>query len=192
MTLDRIVSLRDYEDFATAFAGIAKANAVWARRKNKQQVFLTIAGENGAEVDVNSNLYKNLIEAISKAGINHTPLNVSSYSPRFFNLSAGVVIHPDYVAAKVLDDARQRIINQFSFEQRGFMQPVMYSEVVACLQETLGVVAVDIDSLVRSEDSGTSIVYFLESSMPKITNDIFKGAELLTVAPEGISLKAIV
>ncbi|HOZ84095.1 MAG TPA: hypothetical protein PK191_01310 [Niabella sp.] len=91
-----------------------------------------------------------------------------------------------------MDDARQRIINQFSFEQRGFMQPVMYSEVVACLQETLGVVAVDIDSLVRSEDSGTSIVYFLESSMPKITNDIFKGAELLTVAPEGISLKAIV
>lgn len=191
LTLDRIVSLRDYEDFATAFAGIAKANAVWARRQNKQQIFLTIAGENGSEVDVNTHLYKNLVEAIGKAGINHTPINVSSYRPRFFNLSAGLVIHPDYVAAIVLEDARQRIINQFSFDQRGFMQPVLYSEVVTCLQETIGVEAVDIDSLARSEDSGTSIAYFLESSLPKITNDIFTSAELLTVAPEGISLKAI-
>src|SRR5690606_4707240 len=97
LTLDRIVSLRDYEDFATAFAGIAKAHATWARRQNRQQVFLTIAAEDGAAVLPNSVTYQNLIKAIERAGANHIPLNVTSYTPRYFNVSAGLIIDPAYL-----------------------------------------------------------------------------------------------
>lgn len=49
LTLDRIVSLQDYEDFARAFAGIVKALATWIWRDTRRSVFVTVAGSNGAE-----------------------------------------------------------------------------------------------------------------------------------------------
>jgi len=54
--LGRIVSLRDYEDFARAFAGISKALATWTWNGEQHGVFLTIAGTGGAQVEsLNSN-----------------------------------------------------------------------------------------------------------------------------------------
>src|SRR5262249_10871273 len=50
LTLDRIVSLQDYEDFARAFAGIDKALATRLWRGERRSVFVTVAGSNGAEV----------------------------------------------------------------------------------------------------------------------------------------------
>lgn len=191
LTLDRIVSLKDYEDFTTAFAGIAKAHATWARRQKQQQVFITVAGEGGAIINPNTALYKNLASAISKAGTNYVPFHITSYTPRYFSVSAGLMIHPDYISENVLENAAQRLLQQFSFEYRNFMQPVTFSEVIACLQETPGAVAVDIDALHRSEDAMPSIQYFMDASLPTINTSNFTGAELLTIAPNAISLKPI-
>lgn len=191
LTLNRIVSLKDYEDFATAFSGIAKANAIWARRLNKQQIFLTVAGEDGAEVKASSILYQNLIEALLNAGINRCPLNVSTYTPAFFDIEAGLKIHTDYTSRLVLENAEKRLLEKFSFNKRDFMQPVSYSEVVTCIQETPGVSAVDIDALYRSEAAQPTIEYLLLASAPTVTNNIFLGAELLTIAQEGIKLKIL-
>ena len=47
MTLDRIVTLRDYEDFARAFGGIAKAQAVWSWNGTSRAIALTVAGVAG-------------------------------------------------------------------------------------------------------------------------------------------------
>ena len=47
LTLDRAVSIRDYQDFARAFAGIAKAHALWIAAGPARGVFLTVAGELG-------------------------------------------------------------------------------------------------------------------------------------------------
>jgi predicted phage baseplate assembly protein len=43
-TLDRIVSLQDYEDFARAFSGITKALATWTWNGQQQGVLITVAG----------------------------------------------------------------------------------------------------------------------------------------------------
>ena len=51
LTLDRAVSLQDYEDFARTFAGVAKAQAVWVWDGRKRSVFLTVAGPDGADLD---------------------------------------------------------------------------------------------------------------------------------------------
>ena len=53
LTLDRIVSLRDYEDFARAFAGIAKALATWTWDGERQGVFVTVAGVDGTPLAEN-------------------------------------------------------------------------------------------------------------------------------------------
>src|SRR5262249_18275014 len=49
-TLDRVVSLLDYEDFARAYAGIAKALATWSWDGQRRGVFLTVAGPEGDPV----------------------------------------------------------------------------------------------------------------------------------------------
>ena len=48
LTLDRIVSLQDYEDFARAFAGVAKALATWSWIGSTRGVFVTVGGVDGA------------------------------------------------------------------------------------------------------------------------------------------------
>ncbi len=50
LTLDRIVSLRDFEDFARAFAGIGKAQATWLWDGERRLVHLTVAASNGGAV----------------------------------------------------------------------------------------------------------------------------------------------
>jgi hypothetical protein len=47
LTLDRVVSLHDYEDFARAYAGIAKALATWIWTGETREVFVTVAGPGG-------------------------------------------------------------------------------------------------------------------------------------------------
>ena len=47
LTLERAVSLQDYEDFARTFSGIAKAQAVWVWDGRKRSIFLTVAGPAG-------------------------------------------------------------------------------------------------------------------------------------------------
>ena len=44
MTLDRVVSLADYQNYALAFAGIAKATATWSWFNQTRGVAVTVAG----------------------------------------------------------------------------------------------------------------------------------------------------
>ena len=79
LTLDRAVSIRDYEDFARAFAGIAKAHALWIPSGPARGVFLTVAGELGAAVPETSDTFANLQEALRLYGDPLMPLVLKSY-----------------------------------------------------------------------------------------------------------------
>ena len=98
LTLDRIVSLRDFEDFARAFAGIGKAQATWLWDGEQRIVHLTIAAatSNGADftVDPTSALFANLTSAIDAARDTVQRLLIASYEPIFFRLKARILIDP--------------------------------------------------------------------------------------------------
>ena len=64
LTLDRVVSLKDVENFAFGFAPIGKALAVPLWHGEKRIVRLIVAGASGASVDTNS--LKNLFDAINE------------------------------------------------------------------------------------------------------------------------------
>ena len=76
LTLDRIVSLQDYEDFARAYAGIAKALATWTWNGQVRGVFVTVAGPEGSIITVGSPVYNNLLAAMRQAGDPFIPLRV--------------------------------------------------------------------------------------------------------------------
>jgi hypothetical protein len=167
MTLDRIVSLRDYEDFARAFAGVGKALASWVWDGLRQSVFVTVAGVNGAVVPTHSLLYRNLVKALQKAGDPSISVAVGSYRPVYFKLRANIKVDPDYQADRVLTESRATLKAQFSFDARELGQPVALSEVIAALQHVEGVLAVDVDQFSRATGTaGLALPQRLVAAVP--------------------------
>ena len=192
LTMDRIVSLQDYEDFAHAFAGVAKALATtWAWNGHARGVFITIAGPDGAAIDLDSRTYANLLAAIEKAGAPHVPLRVQSYRKAFFRLIATVTVKPGFQKERVVAAVEAALRSRFSFDARAFGQSVTLSEVVAVMQAVPGVLAVDVDHLGRTDgiqDNG--LVQPLSAASPQMADDAtLLAAELLILDPRPVDLK---
>lgn len=187
LTLDRIVSLQDYEDFANAFAGIAKALATRTWNGQQQGVFVTVAGPNGASVETDSSLYQNLVAAMQKAGDRYIPLRVQSYRRALFRVKARVKIDPNYLSDKVLATVWSILRTQFSFDARAFGQPVTLSEAIAIIQSVPGVLAVDIDKFYRFGDA-EDLQPRLPAAAPQAgANSTVAAAELLLLDPNSPS-----
>jgi hypothetical protein len=186
-TLDRIVSLQDYEDFARTFSGIGKAQAVALWSGEHQLVHLTIAGADGKPVDLTSDLYKNLVDAIHAVRDPAQMMRVEQFDSLLFNLKASLVIDTRYIAADVLSNAETALKEAFKFAKRAFGQSVSATEVVTILQGVEGVIAVDLDAL---HLTGTSEVLnqILASDIAHVDNGIIHRAQLLLVNTLGIKL----
>ncbi|MEI2579933.1 putative baseplate assembly protein [Scytonema sp. PRP1] len=195
LTLDRLVSLQDYEDFARAFAGIAKALATWTWNGQVRGVFVTIAGANGAQVKPDSQVYKNLVAAMHSYGDPYVPLQVQSYRPAFFRITAKVKVDPDYQEERVVAEVKQVLYSRFSFDTRAFGQPVALSEIMAIIQPVPGVLAVDVDYLYRSREDGTfptpDLLPRLPAAAPQAGTDTVFAAELLTLASDSADIRTM-
>ena len=188
LTLGRIVSLQDYEDFARAFSGIAKALATWTRSRHARGVFITVAGSLGDEVPDASSLHENLVSAMRKAGDPRVPVEVKSYRKVLFKVAAKIKVDPAYLPARVLDAVKSALSSSFSFDARSFGQPVTLSEVVSVIQNVKGVVYVDVDKLHRGDKPATPETY-LPASAPQ-PGDIASqaaAAELLIIDPASLN-----
>ncbi len=185
VTLDRLVSLRDYEDFTRAFAGIAKALATEAWVNGRRGIVLTVAGLDGAAVDPESALRVNLLAALRGNGDPHLPILVRSYRHAAFQLSALLEIdadfRPDRVRQAVRDDLRRR----FGFAARAFAQPVSDDEIIAGIQAVPGVLAVTLVNLARTgAAAGDAVPGMLVAAPPgPDARGELQAAELLLLAP---------
>ena len=187
LTLGRIVSLQDYEDFARTFSGIDKAFATWTWFGEKRGVFVTVAGPGGAEISQSSQLYSNLLGAMSGAGNPLVPLQVKSYQSGLFRLTASLKIDPVFIPEKVLAEAEAKLRDEFSFAKRAFGQPVHLSEVFAVLQKIEGVVAVNITTLHRSNETA-DLNQHLAAAVPLPTRTQVLPAEILTLDSQPLNL----
>jgi predicted phage baseplate assembly protein len=194
LTLDRIVSLDDYENFAGAFAGIGKAQAAALWSGDQYLVHLTVAGAGGAAVDPESALYASLIGAIDQARAPVHRVLVANYRALFFDIEAQVLVdQPRYVAADVFAAVTAALESAFSFDARSFAQPVTASEVTAVIQSVPGVIASDLTGLFlitvpegAARFEGLSPI--LCASPARLSGGSLLPAELLLVNPAGIAL----
>lgn len=192
LTLGRIVSLQDYEDFAAAFAGIGKAAAV-ARLGG---VFITVAGADGVQPADNSPLLATLRDAILTAGDPLVPLAIKPYAKRLFRVAARVASAPDARRSEVLAAVEAALRANFAFERRHFGQPVHSSEVVAVIQQVPGVAACALDALhivaagpaalIEAETPGV-----VHAHLPAAAAAAGKAAELLLLDATPIPLGAL-
>lgn len=209
LTLDRIVSLQDYEDFARAFAGIGKALATWTWDGERRGVFVTVAAADGSTIANDSLLAKNLLAAMRAAGDPDVPFTLASYIPRLFRLKAKVKIDDAYVAEKVLAEIERHLRAHFSFDARSFGQPVTLGEVLAVMQRVRGTVAVDVDELYRVQSplpliglrlpgtlfpllkvrAQSKLQARLGAAVPRMGAGAATAAELLTLDPSPLKLE---
>ena len=189
LTLDRIVSVQDFEDFARAFGGIGKAQAVWLWNGERRIVHLTVAAADGGAVLQNSKLSDNLQSAIAAVCDSTQRFLVDSYTPLTFKVVVKVRINADYLIDKVLAAITSAVTEAFAFEQRTFGGAITSSEVIALIQKIEGVVFVDLDSLQCVE----SLIMKppLIAQIAHRENNMIKPAELLTLSKAADSLKVI-
>jgi hypothetical protein len=158
LTLERIVSLKDYEDFTRSFAGIGKAQAEWCWDGMRRIVFITVASPDGSGVDRSSDVYKSLVRSIDGARDTKFPVRIESYLPRTFTLRLKVRFKERYDR----DIVRKRIVEvlkqSFSFERRRFGQSVTVSEILALVQRIDGVEAVLVTELNALSSTGPGVV----------------------------------
>jgi hypothetical protein len=139
---DRLVSLRDFADFAFTFPGVRKARAILSGDGVRNAVHITVAGDDGEQVATDR-----LLEEIRKACAPGQVVQVENYEPLFFRLEARVRLHPRYEWEAVQENIRAALFASFAFDRRRFGQRVYDWEVIVCIQGVEGVDAVELEAL---------------------------------------------
>lgn len=152
-TLGRVVSLRDYEDYARAYLGIAKAHARWAWSGEERAILVTVAGPGGAVIGSNDDLAQRLRTSMRTLGDPGVPISILPAEERTFALAANVRVDPALEKETALNAVKQTAIDRFSFDARAFGQPVSLSEIYAVLSSVRGVLAAEVKSFYATDDS---------------------------------------
>jgi hypothetical protein len=155
MALDRLVSVRDYEDFARNFAGIGKASAIRLSDGSRTVVHVSVAGSDDIPIDKDSDLFNNLYLALKEKGDPHQPVMLDICEKMLLLMRAGVKILPDYQWSLVEKKIRSALLDAFGFDRREPGQGVMPSEVIIVIQRVAGVDYVDLDFLDSVSQSQT-------------------------------------
>ncbi|MEX2121942.1 MAG: putative baseplate assembly protein, partial [Pirellulales bacterium] len=145
MSLDRLVSVQDYEDFTRNFAGIAKASATRIHVDGRDVVHVTIAGADDGPIDAQSQLYRNLLEALKAAGDPSSAVQLDTRQLILLVAQVSVRIDERYEWETVEPRIRSAVLDRFSFARSGLGQDVLLSELIRVVQAVPGVVYVDID-----------------------------------------------
>jgi hypothetical protein len=186
MTLDRVVSLRDHEDFSRAFAGVRKALAVDLWDGQRRAVAITVAGPDGAAIPPGGTVHDHLTAALRLAGDPYRVFTVDSYNPRFFRIDATLTYDPAYQPDFVRSAVIAALTAGFGFDARSFAQPVALSEVIGVIQGVAGVAAVDVNELFRTDIDPQA---HPEPWLPAYPPAVGLAAELLTIDPAGITVR---
>ncbi|MEO5577195.1 MAG: baseplate J/gp47 family protein [Gaiellaceae bacterium] len=152
-TLGRAVSLLDYEDFARAFAGVAKAHAAVLPLRGGRTVVVTVA-LSGASGQTAADRLDDLAETLRAHGDPRVQVAVLEAELATFRLALRVAVDPAYEQAVVLTGVEGALRAAYSFEARGSVEPVFRSEVTAAAHTVRGVLAVDIDRLYAGATPG--------------------------------------
>lgn len=147
LSLDRLVSVKDYANFAKTFGGVGKASAIKLTDGVRQLVQITLAGVDDIPLDRSSDLYANIRQAFLKFGDSYQPIRVDIRALSLLVISANVRVLPDYLWASVAPKVRAALLDTFGFERRELAQPVYLSEVIQTIQGIEGVAYVDVDVL---------------------------------------------
>lgn len=194
LTLGRVVSLQNYEDFAHGFAGIAKAKADFAWDGESRRILLSIAGPGGEAIDPTDKTYVSLVGALRRYGDPFVRVAVASYRPATFRLALKLKIDPDYVPDAVLAAVETALRAAYSLEARGFASLIAASEIFAIAHGVAGVIAADLDLFHRTTPPNAAVILhqrLLAEPARLSPSGGLIAAEILTLDPGPIALSVL-
>jgi hypothetical protein len=154
LTIDRVVSLEDYANYARSFSGIAKAQATWTPSGPSRGITITVAGVEGATIDPTSDTSTHLGASLRTYGDPFVPIQIQPFDPVAFFVALDVMVDPSADSTVVLPAVEQALRAAFSFDARDFGQGVSVDEIDAVVQAVPGVVALNVRTL-RPETGAT-------------------------------------
>lgn len=157
LTLNRVVSLQDYEDFARDFPGVDKAHAIWIWSGQTRGVMLTLLGPGGVAIGPSGQPVEPLRTALARQGIARVPVSVVTRPPSLLSISGRVRVDAERATSKVESEVKAALRANFSFAAREFGQGVARSEVVATIQNVAGVAFVEITGFQKRSLNDTGI-----------------------------------
>ncbi|MCX6674674.1 MAG: putative baseplate assembly protein [Methanothrix sp.] len=143
-TFERIVSLRDFEDAAREYPGVAKARASRKWDGEKQLVNLIVAGDN-KKIDPATK--KSLMEYLNARRDLNRALRVEDYDEVKIKVVTEIMAKVDYDEEKVRMKAIESLKDYFSFQNQDLGRPVHLSDIYSLLQKVEGAQAVRIIEL---------------------------------------------
>jgi predicted phage baseplate assembly protein len=155
MSLDRLVSVQDYADFARTFGGVGKAMATEVVLNHASCVHVTVAGVGGSPIDDTSDLFRNLRAAFGEFGDPQQHVELADRELMLIVIHASIAIMPDYQFEAVASKVRFKLLNAFSFDNRDLGQQVHQGQVIAIVQNTEGVQFVQLETFasIRTHDT---------------------------------------
>jgi predicted phage baseplate assembly protein len=143
-TFGRVVSIRDFEDAALEYVGVAKARAQYVWDGEGRVVNLIVAGDDGMEIDVAAS---GLLGDLDARRDQYQPLVVRNFAKRPVVIRASVIVDSAYVAANVVAGARSALAALLAFDAVGLGEAISLSDIDRAIQGVAGVVSVDVDEL---------------------------------------------
>ncbi|MFE0134822.1 putative baseplate assembly protein [Streptomyces sp. NPDC059037] len=143
--LDRLVSLRDYEDFARAFAGIGKASAQHVTDGRRRTVLVTVAAVDDAPLAPGSPLVTALETALTEYGDPHLPVRVVVRERVLLLMAAGIRVKTDRTWESVAPAVRGALYDALGFNGTELAAPAHLSTAYRAAQAVPGVDHVDVD-----------------------------------------------
>jgi len=188
LAFERVVSLRDYQDYARAFPGIGKARADLVSVDASTRVLLSVTGATGGTAD--AQVLDNLRLAITDQSDPAQAFTLQAAALRYFRCQASVVVDGRYQATAVLADCLARLLEAYGFDARELAQPVTAAALLTLLQQVSGVVAVDL-SVLQPYGQGASpdaVQEVLPALGARWVAGAMQPAELLLINPAAVQL----
>jgi predicted phage baseplate assembly protein len=167
-SMDRLISVQDYADFARTFGGIGKATAALLSDGHRELVHVTVAP---TVPGGSSDQYQNLLQALLDAGDPHLAVQVEGCELVLLIIAARVGLTGDRQWAEVEPDIRSALLNGFGYDRRDLGQDVALSEVISAIQLVAGVAYVDVTTFDSISTSDTKFDTSLKAKLANISSD---------------------
>jgi len=182
-TLDRLVSLSDFEVFARRFRGIGKALATELHVGMRKVVLLTIATTSLESPVPGSDTIEDLRDAIALACVPGRKIRIEGFTDLKAQVSIAFAADPALRRGDVETAIRTAVGTRFSRAARAFGEALHESAVLAAVQEVEGVIAARIAGFALP--SGLPAVDGrLLCPAPMLTAGLFTPAGLLSIDPD--------
>jgi hypothetical protein len=156
-SIDRIVSLNDYQSFALSQDEVIKAHVdAVATGAPEPTIYLTVGVRGDLPIHAMPGAAERLRKAIYGARASDSACQVAGFNAVYFSLQARIkpdgTVKPGVLEANI----RAALVNAFSFDLRLFAQDVTAADVISVIQNVAGVYDASLEALYIAGDAQTA------------------------------------